>query len=119
MNRRRAEARKDKLKTRLEGREPEPAQELDPVEQMIAKARKMRVRGDLRGATVMLRRACNEDEHRARSWTLLGALLARMGQDGEALRAFKQARWLRLRAGDKARAAVTERLAAHLLPEAA
>jgi Flp pilus assembly protein TadD len=91
----------------------------DPVETLIARSRRVREKGDTRRAMVLLRQACALDEWRARSWTLLGALLAREGVCEEAGRALNQARWLRARAGEKARAAVTERLAAELLVQAA
>jgi Tfp pilus assembly protein PilF len=86
----------------------------DPVEALIARARRERAKGDMRRAAVLLREACALDEWRPRSWTLLAALLAGEGRCEEAARAFHQARWLRVRAGEKARAAVTERLAARL-----
>jgi len=90
----------------------------DPVEILIGRARKLRQKRDLRRAVVMLREACNLDEWRARSWTLLGALLGEMGQRTEAVQAFHKARWLRARAGEKARAAVTAALAARLVEAA-
>jgi Flp pilus assembly protein TadD len=91
----------------------------DPVESLLLRARKLRARGDDRRALVLLRQACALDEWRARSFTLLAALLAELGRRDEAARAFNQARWLRTRAGDLPRARVTERLAAQLLPAAA
>ena len=91
----------------------------DPVEALISRARKLRAKGDTHRPLVLLRQACALDEWRARSFTLLGVYLGREGMIDEALRAFKQARWLRTRAGDRARAAVTDRLAAELLPLAA
>jgi Flp pilus assembly protein TadD len=114
MGRRRAAARKWQLSmqcgaaTRLE----EPIR--DPIEILVVRARKLRRRGDRRGALVTLREATHMDEWRARTWTLLGALLGEMGRRAEAVEAFQRARWLRARAGDKARAAVNERLAARL-----
>lgn len=90
----------------------------DPIEQLITRARKLRLRGDVRGALVVLRQAGNLDEWRARTWTLLGALLAQLGQVAEASRAYNKARWLRLRAGENARAAVTEELSRRLLQAA-
>lgn len=83
----------------------------DPIELLVIRARKLRQKGDLRRALVTLREAANRDEWSARTWTLLGALLADMGHHAEARDAFHRARWLRARAGDNARAAVTERLA--------
>jgi Flp pilus assembly protein TadD len=120
MGRRRTEARKQKLaeKARTPGHDGPTASD-DPVETLIARSRKVRAKGDVRRAVVLLRQACALDEWRARSWTLLGAILAREGATEEAARALNQARWLRARAGEKARAAVTERLAARVLTDAA
>ncbi|MFT3770950.1 MAG: hypothetical protein QM820_36490 [Minicystis sp.] len=87
----------------------------DPVEALVARARRARRKGDDRGALVFLRRACALDEWRARTHTLLGAEAARQGLVEEAGRALHQARWLRARAGEKARADVTARLAAALV----
>ncbi len=119
MSRRGVMARKERLAERALGRIFEASEPADPIEQMIRRARKMRARGEMRGAVVLLRRACNEDTERARTWTLLGARLAEVGQYGEAVKAFNQARWLRVRAGERARAEVTARLAAALIPRAA
>ena len=91
----------------------------DPVEALIVRARKIRDRGDIRRTLVLLRQACALDEWRARSFTILGALLAQEGMFDEAQRALNHARWLRARAGEKARAAVTERLANLLVRVAA
>jgi Flp pilus assembly protein TadD len=74
MGRRRAAARKWALET--EPRAAQPAAIDDPVEVLIARARKTRARGDVRRAIVLLRQACALDEWRARTWTLLAALLA-------------------------------------------
>jgi Flp pilus assembly protein TadD len=86
----------------------------DPVETLIARSRKARAKGDARRAVVLLRQACALDEWRARSWTILGAFLASLGAREEAGQALNQARWLRARAGEGARAAVTVRLAERL-----
>src|SRR5262249_4528546 len=91
----------------------------DPIETLIARSRRERARGDMRRAVVLLRQACALDEWRARTWTLLGAILGREGAKDEALQALNPARWLRARAGQNARAAVTARLADHLLADAA
>jgi Flp pilus assembly protein TadD len=120
MGRRRTDARRQKLTEKL-GLAPAQAAPVafdDPVETLIARSRRVRAKGDARRALVLLRQACALDEWRARSWTLLGVLLAREGVSEEAGRAFNQARWLRARAGEKARAAVTEQLAARLLAAA-
>jgi Flp pilus assembly protein TadD len=119
MGRRRTEARKQKLGDSALFAAPDAgATSGDPVETLIARSRKHRAKGDTRRAVVLLRQACALDEWRARTWTILGALLAREGASAEAGRALNQARWLRVRAGERARAAVTERLA-RSLPDAA
>jgi Flp pilus assembly protein TadD len=86
----------------------------DPVELLVAKARRLRQKGERRRALVLLRQACALDEWRPRTYTLLGIQLAREGHREEAAQALNQARWLRARAGETARAAVTARLAADL-----
>ena len=90
---------------------PAPAP-LDSVEQLVARARRLWTRGEIRRSLSVLREACNEDEWRARTWTILAARLTEAGLREEAAQAFTRARWLRRRAGDGARAAVTERIAA-------
>lgn len=117
MGRRRTEARREKLAGRS-GASFVVATD-DPVETLIARSRKARAKGDGHRAVVLLRQACALDEWRARTWTLLGALLAREGARAEAAQALNQARWLRARAGDAPRAAVTARLIARLVPAAA
>lgn len=87
-----------------------PDGELDQVEGLIYRARKLRRRGDTRGAIVLLRQACSQDAWRARTFTLLGALLSEDGRHDEAVMALTHARWLRQRAGEGRRAAVTARL---------
>jgi len=83
----------------------------DPIEALIRRSRRCRQRGERRRALVLLREACALDETRPRTWALLGACLARMGRHEEASASFERARWLQARAGEKARAAVTARLA--------
>jgi hypothetical protein len=101
MNRRRVEARKQKLAERSGGAVvAAPIAAADPIETLIGRSRRERARGDIRRAVVLLRQACALDEGRARTWTLLGALLGRTGARDEALRALRQARWLRNRAGE-------------------
>ena len=117
MGRRRVEARREKLASVAVA--PATSDPADPIETLIGRSRKARVKGDARRALVLLRQACALDEWRARSWTLLGAALARAGVTAEALQALGHARWLRSRAGDTARARVTERLAERLLARAA
>jgi len=88
----------------------EPSASADPVEALIARARKLRDKGDARKALLLLRQACMMDEWCARSWTLLGVVLARAGRVDEGLKALRHARWLRSRAGDQARTVSTARL---------
>ncbi|HVK70302.1 MAG TPA: hypothetical protein VM694_37870 [Polyangium sp.] len=59
---------------------------------------------------MLLRQACSQDEWRARTFTLLGALLSKEGHHDEAATALAHARWLRQRAGEAPRAEVTARL---------
>ncbi|MDC0745119.1 hypothetical protein [Polyangium mundeleinium] len=87
-----------------------PDGELDAVEGLIYRSRKLRRRGDTRGALVLLRQACSQDEWRARTFTLFGALLSEEGHHDEAAKALLHARWLRQRAGEAPRAEVTARL---------
>jgi Flp pilus assembly protein TadD len=91
----------------------------DPIEALILRSRRCRQKGDTRRALVLLREACVLEEWRPRTWALLGALLVELSRRDEASAAFGQARWLRLRTGDSARAAVLDRLAAGLRPLAA
>jgi Flp pilus assembly protein TadD len=91
----------------------------DPVEQLIARARKLRTRGDQRRAILTLREACSLDEWRARSFTMLGAWLAEARQGAEAAQAIRHACWLRGRAGEPGRARATERLLARFAAAAA
>jgi Flp pilus assembly protein TadD len=120
MGRLRTEARKQKLVERsVPSVQAAPSVSDDPIETLIARSRRSRAKGDARRALVLLRQACALDEWRARTWTLLGAMLARQGATEEAGRALNQARWLRARAGEKARAAVTRRLVERLEAEAA
>ncbi len=109
MRRRRTAARGRAIEARAIEAQPAP---IDSVEQLVARARRLWMRGDQRRSLTMLREACNEDEWRARTWTIFAARLAEAGLRDEAAQAFTRARWLRKRAGDGARAAVTERLAA-------
>ncbi len=82
----------------------------DPVEALVVRSRRLRRRGELRRAVVVLRQACALDDRRARSFTLLGALLLRTGHRAEAEGALRHARWLRARAGESGRAAATQRV---------
>ncbi|EYF00479.1 hypothetical protein [Chondromyces apiculatus] len=99
--------------------EPDGGAPEDAVEGLIRRSQRSRQRGDERRALVLLRDACKLDEWRARSWTLLGALLVAQGRRDEAVEAFDHAHWLRLRAGEDARAQVTARLASQARRQAA
>lgn len=114
MGSRRAEAKRSRL---LHGPRAVPVVD-DPVEALVMRSRKLRQRGETRKALVLLRQACALDERRPRVWTLLGVHLARLGFGEDAAQALKQAGWLHARAGEKARAAVTKRLAVELLAAA-
>jgi len=95
----------------------------DPVlsrfETLVARARKMRGRGEGRKALVALREACLLDERCAWVWTLYGALLAREGRSGEAQQAYRHALWLRKSSKDMPRARVTQGLLDDLGPASA
>ena len=82
----------------------------DPIEVLIRRSKRHLRKGDPRAAVVLLRRACSLDEWRARTFTLLGALLSDVGRHEDAERALLHARWLRQRAGETSRAEVTMRL---------
>lgn len=88
---------------------PRPTDD-DPIEALIRRAKRLLRKGEIRAALVMLRRACSMDDWRARSFTLLGALLRDAGRIDDAERAFLHARWLRQRAGEVSRAKVTMQL---------
>lgn len=82
----------------------------DPIEALIRRSKRQLRKGDPRGAMISLQRACSLDEWRARTFTLLGALLRDVGKRDAAERAWLHARWLRQRAGEMSRAEVTMRL---------
>lgn len=109
MRSRRTAATRGTERARASAAPPAPR---DAVEELVERARRLWTRGELRRALAALRAACHEDEHRARTWTILAARLVEAGHRDEAAEAFTRARWLRKRAGDGARAAVIERLAA-------
>lgn len=81
---------------------------------LVAQARRLRRKGELKKATTTLRQACMLDEESAAVWTLYAALLAGLGKREEAGTAFRHALWLRHRAGDVARERSTANLAASL-----
>ena len=112
-------SRKRREKSMRESSTRPAESQLDPIDAMLVRARRMRQKGEPRRALVTLRQAVNLDEKRARSWALLGAMSRRLGLDLEAARAFEQARWLNARAGFTRRAEVCGRLAARAMPHAA
>lgn len=77
---------------------------------LVARALRAERKRDPRKAVVLARQACAIDEWSARTWTRVGALLARLGSADEALRALKHARWLRARAGETGRVRATDAL---------
>lgn len=98
---------------------PARAAEPDPIESTLRRAVRLRRRGERRKALVLFREASALDEHRARTWTLLGAHCAELGLVDEAVRALRQARWLRDRAGEHARARITAQLIERVVSRAA
>ena len=87
---------------------------------LIARARKLRRRGEARKMLTTLREACLRDEGAAWLWTLYGAMLAEGGRDEDAQKALRHALWLRRSDGDARRAQSTQALIDRLgLPAAA
>jgi Flp pilus assembly protein TadD len=82
----------------------------DPVEQLIARARRQRDRGDDRRGLQFLRQACGLDEWRPRTFALLGAWLLEKGAFDEARTRLRHARWLLVRSGEQARAEALDSL---------
>ena len=93
-------------------REPPQSQQspAHPASDSLARARKAKKHGDLRGEITALRHASRIDEYDPILFTLLGAALMRAGKPDEAIQALKHALWLRERAQDHLRAAVVRRL---------
>lgn len=108
MGRRRTPARRQAVDAQATATSATP---IDHVEVLVARARRLWTRGDPHRALMLLREACNEDEWRARTWTIFAARLVEAGQREEAAQAFTHARWLRKREGNGARVAIIERLA--------
>jgi hypothetical protein len=73
---------------------------------LTARARKLRAKGNIRGALLGLGEACALDEENAARWMLYGSWLLAANRREDAERAMKQALWLRRQAGDDRRAAV-------------
>lgn len=76
----------------------------DPVEQLVARAKRLRHKGEERRAFQVLREACQLDEWRSRPHVLLGSWLLDAGQLDEAHQRLRHARWLCARAGSAGRA---------------
>lgn len=88
-------------------------------ELLVARARRLRARGEVRKMLVTLREACMRDETCAWLWSLYGAMLAQHGKTSDAAQALKHAVWLRRTAGDRARAKATQALLDRTLLHAA
>ncbi len=89
-------------------------------ESLIARARRLRAKGETRKAIVAFREACLRDDMNAALWTSYGALLAGAARRDDAAVAFSHALWLRGRAHDDLRARSTQMLLDRLsLPSAA
>jgi Flp pilus assembly protein TadD len=96
-------------------------QSLDSAqESLIARARRLRAKGETRKALVAFREACLRDDMDAALWTSYGALLASTARRDDAAVAFSHAIWLRRRSHDDLRAHSTQTLLDRLsLPTAA
>jgi Flp pilus assembly protein TadD len=94
---------------------------LDSVqESLVARARRLRAKGETRKAIVAFREACLRDDGDAALWTSYGALLATSSHLDDAAVAFAHALWLRRRAHEDGRARATQALIDRLsLPTAA
>ena len=84
----------------------------DPVEQLVARAKRLRHKGEERRAFQVLREACQLDEWRPRPHALLGSWLLDAGQREEAHQRLRHARWLCSRAGSEGRALAIDALLA-------
>lgn len=85
-------------------------QTTDPVASALCRARRARRKGKPRQEVNALRLACSLREYDACLWTLLGVAWVRMSRAEDAVSAFRHALWLRERAGEQKRAAVTRKL---------
>jgi Flp pilus assembly protein TadD len=85
-----------------------------PAVTPIERARRQSERGDQRRAMLILREACFAAESDAALWVHYGLSCLRAGRRDDAFGALAQAVWLRERARDHARAAVTRDIIAHL-----
>lgn len=86
---------------------------------LMSRARRLRWKGELRRALVVLREACMREEHDAARWTLYGALSIEAGRDDDGVKALRHAMWLRQRAGDVPRLRSTRALLDRVAPVAA
>jgi Flp pilus assembly protein TadD len=84
------------------------------AEELTVRAQKLKRKGELRRAVVVLREACAIEEENAVRWMLLGDVLFRTGKKEDAARAMKQALYLRERWGDRARAGAIRRILLNL-----
>ena len=82
----------------------------DPVEQLVARAKRLRHKGEGRRAFQVLREACQLDEWRSRPHALLGSWLLDAGQRDEAHQRLRHARWLCSRSGSEGRARAIDAL---------
>ena len=80
------------------------------VDALKDRARRLRRKGELRRALVVLRDACMREEHDAALWTLYGALSIEAGRDDDGVKALRHAIWLRHRSGDERRVGTTQAL---------
>lgn len=87
---------------------------------LVRRARKLRLKGEVKKALIALREACLMDERAAWLWALYGALLGHAGRQDDARKALRHALWLRRSAGDTPRVRSTQRLLDELgVPSAA
>lgn len=82
----------------------------DDVRVLVLRARRLADRGEHRRAMLAAKHACCVDTEAPRLWTLYGVYCARAGRREDAMRALKQALWLRERAHEGGRAAATRML---------
>jgi Flp pilus assembly protein TadD len=80
------------------------------AEELVVRARRLRQRGELRRALLVLREACHLEEANAARWMSYGALAADAGRRDEAEQAMKHALWLRERQRDTKKAVVIRRI---------
>jgi Flp pilus assembly protein TadD len=89
-------------------------------ESLIARAQRLRSKGETRKAIVAFREACLRDDRNAALWTSYGALLASTSRRDDAAVALLHALWLRRRSHDDLRVRSTQMLLDRLsLPTAA